>query len=151
MNSCERIARADRFQRGVTLVEILVTVLVMSVGLLGIAGLQAISLRDTTSSVVRSQATAMADYIIDRMRANRMDAASYQIAMGATSSATTRAGLDLADWKALLATNRSDGSVAVAGNIVTVTIAWGERETVRGADVPADPIAQLTFVTRTEL
>jgi len=70
--------------RGFTLVEVLVTVVVISVGLLGIAALQTTSLRSNHESYLRTQATAFADDIIDRIRSNRDDAASYAVALGAS-------------------------------------------------------------------
>jgi type IV pilus assembly protein PilV len=57
--------------RGFTLLEVLVAVLVLSIGLLGLAGLQAASLRNNHSGYLRSQATILAYDYIDRMRANR--------------------------------------------------------------------------------
>ena len=57
--------------RGFTLVEVLVALVVLSIGLLGVAALQLTSLRSNHSSAMRSQATFLAYDIIDRMRANR--------------------------------------------------------------------------------
>ena len=56
---------------GFTLVEILITVLILSIGLLGLAGLQVSSMKSNHSSYLRSQATIMAYDMIDRMRANQ--------------------------------------------------------------------------------
>lgn len=60
--------------RGLTLVEILVALLVLSIGLLGLAALQTTSLRFNTSAYYRTQATALAYDLSDRMRANRQAA-----------------------------------------------------------------------------
>ncbi len=57
-------------EKGVTLVEVLVAVLVLSIGLLGLAQLQMTSLRQSQSALLRSQATLLAYDITDRMRAN---------------------------------------------------------------------------------
>lgn len=57
-------------QSGFTLMEVLIAVLVLSVGLLGLAGLQARSLRENHSAMLRSQATILAYGMADRMRAN---------------------------------------------------------------------------------
>ena len=57
--------------RGFTLLEILIAVGVLSIGLLGIAGLQALGQRSNHSAYLRSQATALAYDMIDRMRANK--------------------------------------------------------------------------------
>lgn len=62
-----------RFSSGFTLIEVLVTLIVMSVGLLSLAGLQVIGLRSNHSAYLRSQATIQSYDIMDRMRVN-MDA-----------------------------------------------------------------------------
>jgi type IV pilus assembly protein PilV len=148
-------------QRGVTLVEVLVTVVVISVGLLGVAALQMTSLRDNYSSYVRGQATALADDIIDRIRANRDDAASYAVAMGGSVSGTTVAAQDVTEWKSALQTMlpqagatpvAADGSIAVqtisAGRFsVLITIQWGERNGSSGNATRTT----MTFQTRTEV
>lgn len=77
-------------QKGFTLIEILVAVVVLSIGLLGLAGLQARSLQFNKSAEQRSQATILAYDIIDRMRANRTlaEAGAYDIALGTGPSGT---------------------------------------------------------------
>ncbi len=57
-------------KHGFTLLEVLVTLIVLSVGLLSIAGLKVVSLRTSHSAYMRSQATGFANDMIDRMRAN---------------------------------------------------------------------------------
>lgn len=57
--------------RGVGLIEILIAVLVLAVGLLGIAMMQAMSLRNSQSALESSQATTLTYTILDAMRANR--------------------------------------------------------------------------------
>lgn len=66
-------------ERGFTLLEVLVAVLVLSFGLLGLAGLQAASIRANHSAYLRSQATQLAYDMADRMRANisAVDAGNY--------------------------------------------------------------------------
>ena len=56
--------------RGFSLIEVLVALLVLSIGLLGLAALQTTSLQFNTGSYYRTQATLLAYDIIDRMRAN---------------------------------------------------------------------------------
>jgi type IV pilus assembly protein PilV len=55
---------------GFTLIEVLITVVILSIGLLGMAGIQIQGLRGTTSSTVRSQATILANDIAERIRMN---------------------------------------------------------------------------------
>lgn len=57
-------------QRGFTLLEILVAMVVLSIGLLGLAGLQAVSLRNNQIAYYRSIASQQAYDMADRMRAN---------------------------------------------------------------------------------
>lgn len=56
---------------GFSLIEVLVAILVLAVGMLGIAALQATALRNSQSSFERSQAVVESYSIIDAMRANR--------------------------------------------------------------------------------
>ena len=55
---------------GFTLIEILIAVVILSIGLLGMAGIQIKGLRGTTSSTLRSEATIMANDIAERIHAN---------------------------------------------------------------------------------
>jgi type IV pilus assembly protein PilV len=57
-------------QRGFTLLEVLVALVVLSFGLIGLAMLQTTSLRFNNDSYMRSQATFLAYDLVDRMRAN---------------------------------------------------------------------------------
>lgn len=57
-------------QRGYTLIEVLVAMLVFSLGLLGMAGLQIEGLKQNQNAYVRSQALIAAGDIADRMRSN---------------------------------------------------------------------------------
>lgn len=59
-----------RFMSGLSLIEILVTVVVLSIGLLGIAGMQAFGMRYSHDSYSRSQATMIVNELIERMHAN---------------------------------------------------------------------------------
>ena len=68
---------ALRCNRGFTLVEAMVALIVLSVGLLGIAALYVETLRANRTSLYRTQAVNMATDIGDRMRSNRNPAAAY--------------------------------------------------------------------------
>jgi type IV pilus assembly protein PilV len=119
-----RTKQRPRASRGFTLIEALVALLVLSIGLLGVAALQLTSLRSNTSSSYRSQATFLAYDIADRMRANRQAARAggYLIAFGDTLPATTTtvAEADLVAWK-----NRVNaGTVLPAG--ADAEIAWAD-------------------------
>jgi type IV pilus assembly protein PilV len=62
--------RRGRKARGFTLVEVLISVFVLSIGLLGLAGLQVTGLQNNHSAYLRSQATILAYDMAERMRAN---------------------------------------------------------------------------------
>lgn len=99
-----RSLRSHKFSRarGFTLIEAMVALVVLSIGLLGVAALQLTSLRANTSASFRSQATFLAYDIADRMRANRPEALSdlYDIDFGEVTAPSpgTRAERDLSDW-----------------------------------------------------
>jgi len=59
-----------KLQSGFTLLEILITAVILSIGLLGLAGMQVFGLRNNHSAYMRSQATLLAYDMADRMRAN---------------------------------------------------------------------------------
>jgi type IV pilus assembly protein PilV len=59
-----------RNSAGVSMIEILVTIVVLSIGLLGMAALQLTGMRSTNSATYRTQATLLANDIAERMRAN---------------------------------------------------------------------------------
>jgi type IV pilus assembly protein PilV len=65
-----RFSNRDNSQGGFTLLEVLIAIVVLALGLLGLAGLQAASLRNNHSAYLRSQATLLAYDMADRMRAN---------------------------------------------------------------------------------
>jgi type IV pilus assembly protein PilV len=61
---------ARKQQAGFTMMEVLVAIVIITVGLLGIAGLQALSLRSTAGAGLRTIATQLAYDMTDRMRSN---------------------------------------------------------------------------------
>ena len=110
-----RAACSRQSQSGFTLIEVLVAVLVLSIGLVGVAALQGVSLKNTQSAFMRSQATALAYDLADRMRANRLsaevglydpDTAATVAACKSTTGCIPQdlAKHDLAEWNASIAT-----------------------------------------------
>jgi len=67
-------------QRGVGMIEILVALLVISIGVLGYAGLQLRALSSSSEAFTRSQATAIAQDAVERIAANRSGLATYRAA-----------------------------------------------------------------------
>lgn len=89
---------APRFARGMSLIEVMVAVLVLAVGLLGIAAMQSLALRGGQSSLESSQAVIQTASIIEAMRAN--PTGSYNGTYTAVPSGTTLAQRDLNEWMA---------------------------------------------------
>ena len=122
--------------RGLTLVEILIALLIMSIGLLGLASLQTLSLKFNTSAYYRTQATQLAYDFADRMRANRQAAlgGSYSIAFedpppacGPAVTIGTALEVDIAAWRNALACRipQSTGSVtAIGDDRFTIRVQW---------------------------
>lgn len=132
---------------GFTLLEVLVALLVLSVGLLGLAALQTFSLKLNHQAYERTQATLLIDDIIDRMRANPEGVklgAYNSVGPGAPPSynncATTdcRTGTDFANydiamWKSAIQANGmlAAGTGAIEspdGMLFTVTVTWQEHD-----------------------
>ena len=115
------IAFNRKQQTGFSLIEVLVSALILSIGLVGVAGLQAVSLKNNQSAFMRSQATALAYDLADRMRTNVAGAnagfyapasATLNAACLATTGCTSQqlARNDLSEWSALLDTNLPMGT-----------------------------------------
>jgi type IV pilus assembly protein PilV len=148
------LARAHGF----TLVEVLVALVVLSIGLLGIASLQLSSLRWNQGAAARSQATLLAYDIVDRMRANQKSATlgEYDQAYGAVSgTAGTVSFDDKTRWKTLLGQTlpSGDGMVQrVPGALSTfrITIQWDDTHgAVNAQQATDDP--NVTFVMETQI
>jgi type IV pilus assembly protein PilV len=73
--------------RGFSIVEAMVALVVMSVGMLGIAGLYVASLKAGRTAILRTQAVNLAADIADRIRANRLGRDAYDTAIAAPCSA----------------------------------------------------------------
>lgn len=130
-------------QRGTTLVETLVALVVLSVGLLGIAALQMASLTNNRGAHLRSQAAVLAYDIADRMRANRVVAMAngYAVTYAGTITGTTLNAVDVQAWKANLARTLPSGTgqIVAVGNMQRISVQW------------TDSLGTQTFVTRTQL
>ena len=63
--------RTKRTQKGISLLEVLITVFVLSIGLLGHSKIQALGVRAATDANMRTQATYLLNEMMERIRANR--------------------------------------------------------------------------------
>jgi len=136
-------AIALKQQSGLGLIEVLVTVLVLGIGILGVASTQVVSLQMNSQSQNRSQAVLLAEDLLDRIRANSDNPGAYALAdddaQGADNGScdtsfvpanATVAENDIAAWENNLACllPAAERTVAVNGNTVTVTIDWDQND-----------------------
>ena len=132
-----------RKQLGFSMLEVLVTMIIVSFGLLGIAGIIANGLKNNQGSYARSQASWLANDIVDRMRANRAVAegavnSPYNLAIGtaATAGASVVAN-DLTSWRSALTAILPAGTGSVSldntNKKVTVTVQWDESRIKDGS------------------
>lgn len=128
--------KTRREQTGFSLVESLIAVLLVSIGLLGLASLQSLSLRNGNSAAQRVEATGLSYDLLDRMRANRAQALAggYAVALGARKAGATLADTDVNDWKTELAAALpgGDGAVLMEGQVVTITVVWEDASNTDG-------------------
>jgi|GEM_PF-3972275 len=133
--------KSNAKQSGVTLIEVLVTMVIMAIALSGIAAMQATSMQSASQLKYRSAAMSSAQSILDTMRSNRngstTDAlASLQEYIGSDDNmpdAGTQAGDDYVAIKAEVDSslaNRSPGfEISVSDDrLVTVSISWTQRK-----------------------
>lgn len=134
-----------RGQRGAGLIEVLVAVLILAIGLLGIAAMQTTALRNNQSALERSQAVVQSYAIFDAMRANREQAESgaYNLAAltcaigAAPDPAQTLAQNDLITWlqsvQATLGPDACGQVVCRVDSPCTVTVQWNDVRASDGA------------------
>ena len=115
-------------QGGVALLEALVAVLIFSIGILGLIGMQAISMQSTTVSKARIDASFVASQRIGEIWGDIANIASME-----------ETNTDVSSWL-------PDGkrTTAIDGNTVTVTISWKmpsepERQTYSTVAVVSGP------------
>ncbi|MDH3388779.1 MAG: type IV pilus modification protein PilV [Gammaproteobacteria bacterium] len=127
-----------RTQRGVTLVEAMIALLVISIGLLGIASLQITAMNQNTSSLNHSQAVWITYNMSDRIRANISEFDNYdgidtnnsysQDCMAATCSNAQMRVSDAADWANMIA-SLPGGRGIITSNVdgLLVTVMWDDN------------------------
>ena len=119
-----------QLQQGFSMLEVMVAILVVAIGLLGLAGLMNAGLRNNQSSSAQSQAVWLAYDMLDRLRADRTvaNAGSYNLLMTGTPSGSSFVNTELLGWRTLLANALPSGigSVAVNGGIARVVVQWSD-------------------------
>ena len=149
----------SRQQQGVGLLEIVISIAVLSIGLLGVAHMQAIGAISVENSYQRSQATVLAYDIADRIRANPESAARYLTsALPAAKarpvstcktttgcSAAQMAQHDLYEWNTALraALPGAVGIITSDSGTMAVAVTWDDN--ADGKVDANDPSFQMRF------
>lgn len=144
--------RAARQRRscGASLLEVLIAMLIFSFGMLGLAALQTYSVKANQGAHFRSQATALANTLLDNIRANRSNIGDYYsnayvaTTCGTAPTASAAAALDLQMWRQQVACQLPQGNAAVApisATEVAVCIRWSDARMQEGATTGTDCVA----------
>jgi len=126
-------------QTGVTLIEVLVTVVIMAIGLLGLAAMQNTSVKLSYDSYLRTQASLLAYDMMDRIRANPTeiyqlgvdDDPSVKTCVGATAtcSPVDMREADLNHWHTAASDTFPEGQFRIVhdNGQYTIGINWNDR------------------------
>ncbi len=156
---CHRARGAAGWQ-GFTLLEVLVALVILSIGMLGIGALNVASLQSTRTAIIRTKAVTFAADMADRIRANRLGLAAYagpsadlgcadtQATGSAACTPAQMASHDLFLWRQLMTDPRIGLPAAQATITFTpgsppaylISISWAE----------SGEVARQTYVMRVE-
>lgn len=144
--------------RGFSLLEVLIALVILSIGLLGVAALQGVGIRSSQGAYLTSQASLLAYDVADRIRAN-----PSMLPLGTTATAENAceadldglglAELDWAEWSCAVESLLPNGSGAITrvasaliagASTYTIDIAWQDLQT-------EDPDDQWTYQMVIEL
>lgn len=138
--------------RGFSLLEVLVTIVLVAIGLLGVAGLQVSALKLGFVAQTRSSGSITTNDILDRIRSNVADIESYNTAYGVAAGGSSQAARDVLAWKTELIGKLpgGDGKIVVKASTdvecdasalakcweVEVAIRWTEGNVRGGSSTP---------------
>jgi type IV pilus assembly protein PilV len=116
MSSMMRTRKRPNSQRGSALLEGLIAILILSMGILALMGLQGTAVKQAADAKYRSDASFLANQIIGEMWVDRANLAQYaNIAYGPRAAWDTQIGNVLPG---------GNGNIVIAGTTVTVTVGW---------------------------
>lgn len=148
-------------QRGVSLVESMISLLVISIGLLGIAALQITSMKQNNSALHHSQAVWVGSNMSERIRSNFGAFASYagidtdtsptQDCLASTCTIQQLVDGDAADWAIEvqnLPAGRGTITADVGNTMLTISVMWDDEGTgATGIACGPDPKVDLSCYT----
>jgi type IV pilus assembly protein PilV len=126
---------SKRAQEGMTLIEVLVALLILSVGLLGAAAFQLNALKYTDSARMTSQASFIAYDMMDRIRANA--AADYTVTPPTSGNPSVARDQDLYDFSRNIVNfggPTATGSITLNQRVYTITITWDDSRAANTAN-----------------
>lgn len=154
--------RLPHHQSGFTLLEVMIALVIFSIGLLGLAGLQAGGLRSNTQAQFRTVATIQVYDMAERIRANPRGVAdgdynafddaspTAEDCISAACTAAEMATYDYYEWVTNTQKVLPSGHGTVSSNVVngvrlfTITVMWDEERTgVNGTGCSGDPTVDL--------
>lgn len=122
-------------QQGFSMIEVLVAILIVSVGLIGMALLQSMALKYSQSSNYRTQAVNLSSNLLEQVRANRAEASSYVGSFSALSGTCASTGSSVTsatfmnEWRCQMHKQLGSGAKAVVSrtnNQIQVQITWAD-------------------------
>ena len=152
-----RPSTMSRHARGIGLIEVMVSVMVLAVGLLGIAAMQSMALRGGQGSLESTQAVMATNSILEAIRANRAAADSYNMAMtcAVPTAGGTAAANDKIAWITALKASIGSGAAdtTTCGQIAncddanatncTITVRWDDTRAGGASDRSLSVEAQI--------
>ena len=149
----------QRKQRGVSLIESMIALVVISIGLLGIASLQITAMGQNNSALNHSQAVWMAYNMSDRIRANEDEFLNYAgidtangyagECISATCDTAAMRQADAAEWETMIESNLPGGRGMINANALVggleIIVMWDDDGTgATGTGCGPDPDVDLT-------
>ena len=139
MNSAPSSIGLPKYQRGVGMVEVLITALVLAIGLLGLSALQLTALKNNHSSMQRSIAVVQSYTIIEAIRANPESAKQelFNINLNGTPGKDSFPATVHTMWYEQLKQNlgpSATGSVSCQGNKCTIIVQWDNSHASQGTE-----------------
>ncbi|GGK10982.1 type IV pilus modification protein PilV [Luteimonas terricola] len=137
--------RRAAYQRGSTLLEVMIAVLILAIGMLGLAALSAVTIKNSNSAAARSQAVVQVYSLFDTLRLDRAQASAGAFNVSDWSCATLNAdpdsGIDYSvfnGWLSQVQANLGDpnacGRLVCGADTCTAGIRWDDSRGTDGSD-----------------